>query len=274
MCLIRPACSLVTLWKSINFILLNPFTLSGKVILVTGASSGIGRACAIRCAEAGASVILLARNEARLLETANAMPAATKFRIVVADLGSGKLPEQELKDAVNSLGRVSGMVYAAGISTTMPLRLFDEAKMLSFFQTNVTGAVQLSKWLSKPANLSENGGSIVLLASVMGMVGEAGKTVYSLTKGALIAGSKSMAIELAPKKIRVNTIAPGVVVTPMTDGAVYSQDDETREKIIALHPLGLGNTDDIAYACIYLLSDAARWITGANIPIDGGYTAR
>ena len=253
---------------------MNPFTLSGKVILVTGASSGIGRACAIRCAEAGASVILLARNEARLLETANAMPAATKFRIVVADLGSGKLPEQELKDAVNSLGRVSGMVYAAGISTTMPLRLFDEAKMLSFFQTNVTGAVQLSKWLSKPANLSENGGSIVLLASVMGMVGEAGKTVYSLTKGALIAGSKSMAIELAPKKIRVNTIAPGVVVTPMTDGAVYSQDDETREKIIALHPLGLGNTDDIAYACIYLLSDAARWITGANIPIDGGYTAR
>ncbi len=253
---------------------MNPFSLSGKVILVTGASSGIGRACAIRCAEAGASLILLARNEARLQETAAALPAQTPRVIIQADLASGQLPEVALKEAVITLGKISGMVYAAGISTTMPLRLLDDAKMLSFFQTNVSGAVLLSKWLSKPAHLSENGGSIVMLASVMGMVGEAGKTVYSLTKGALIAGARSMALELAPKKLRVNTIAPGVVVTPMTDGAVYSQQEETREKIISLHPLGLGNTDDIAYACIYLLSDAARWITGANIAIDGGYTAR
>jgi NAD(P)-dependent dehydrogenase (short-subunit alcohol dehydrogenase family) len=83
-----------------------------------------------------------------------------------------------------------------------------------------------------------------------------------------------MAIELAPKRLRVNTLAPGVVVTPMTEGAFYSQQEETKEKIISLHPLGPGNTDDIAFACIYLLSDAARWITGTNIAIDGGYTAR
>lgn len=254
--------------------MLSAFSLSGKVILVTGASSGIGRACAIRCAGAGASVVLLARNRERLLETASMLPEGAKWIIIEADLASGSLPESELKAAVETLGKFSGMVYAAGISTTLPLRLLDEAKMLSFFQTNVSGAVMLSKWLSKPANLHEGGGSIVLLASVMGMVGEAGKTVYSLTKGALISGARSMALELAPKKLRVNTISPGVVVTPMTDGAVYSQSDETREKIIALHPLGLGNTDDIAYACNYLLSDAARWITGANIPIDGGYTAR
>lgn len=253
---------------------MNPFSLSGKVILVTGASSGIGRACAIRCAESGASVILLARNLARLQETADALPPGAAYRIVTADLASGQLPETELKEAVNALGKISGLVYAAGISTTMPLRLIDEAKMLSFFQTNVTGAILLSKWLSKPAHLNETGGSIVLLASIMGMVGEAGKTIYSLTKGALIAGAKSMAIELAPKKLRVNTLSPGVVVTPMTDGAVYSQQEETKEKIISLHPLGLGNTDDIAFACIYLLSDASRWVTGANIPIDGGYTAR
>lgn len=250
------------------------FSLSGKVILVTGASSGIGRACAIRCAEAGASVVLLARNHERLRETAAMLPAGTAFRIIVTDLAAESLPETELKSAVETLGKFSGMIYAAGISTTLPLRLLDETKMLSFFQTNVAGAIMLSKWLSKPANLHENGGSIVMLASVMGMVGETGKTVYSLTKGALIAGAKSMALELAPKKLRVNTIAPGVVVTPMTDGAVYSQQEETRERIVSLHPLGLGNTDDIAYACIYLLSDAARWITGANIPIDGGYTAK
>lgn len=254
--------------------MLSAFSLSGKVILVTGASSGIGRACAIRCAGAGATVVLMARNRERLLETASMLPEGAKWKIIEADLAAGNLPEAELKDTVATFGKFCGMVYAAGISTTLPLRLLDEAKMLSFFQTNVSGAIMLSKWLSKPANHHEEGGSIVMLASVMGMVGEAGKTVYSLTKGALIAGAKSMALELAPKKIRVNTIAPGVVVTPMTDGAVYSQNEEARERIVSLHPLGLGNTDDIAYACIYLLSDAARWITGTNIPIDGGYTAR
>jgi NAD(P)-dependent dehydrogenase (short-subunit alcohol dehydrogenase family) len=250
------------------------FTLTGKVVLVTGASSGIGRACAIRFADAGASLILLARNRTRLDETASMLPQETAFVIIEADLSTGILPEDALKDAVNKLGKLSGFLHAAGISTTLPLRMLDNEKLNHFYATNITGAVLLSKWMSKPANLHENGGSIVWLASVMGMVGEAGKTLYSLTKGALIAGAKSLAIELAPKKLRVNCISPGVVVTPMTDAAVYNQTEDAQVHIKALHPLGLGNTDDIAYAGVYLLSDASRWITGANIPIDGGYTAR
>ncbi len=250
------------------------FTLAGKVILVTGASSGIGRACAIRFSEAGASLILLARNRARLDETASMLQKGTPFVIIEADLSSGILPEDALKYAVNKLGKLSGFLHAAGISTTLPLRMLDNEKLNHFYATNITGAVLLSKWMSKPANLHENGGSIVWLASVMGMVGEAGKTLYSLTKGALIAGAKSLAIELAPKKLRVNCISPGVVVTPMTDAAVYNQTEEAQAHIKVLHPLGLGNTDDIAYAGVFLLSDASRWITGTNIPIDGGYTAR
>lgn len=250
------------------------FSLSGKVILVTGASSGIGRACAIRFAEAGASLILIARNRQRLDETASLLPQETSFMIIEADLSLGYLPEDALKEAVNKLGKISGFLHAAGISTTLPLRMLDHEKLNHFYNTNVSGAVLLSKWMAKPTNLHENGGSIIWLASVMGMVGEAGKTLYSLTKGALIAGARSLAIELASKKIRVNCISPGVVVTPMTEAAVYNQTGEAQEHIKSLHPLGLGNTDDIAYSAVYLLSNASRWLTGANIPIDGGYTAR
>ena len=106
------------------------------------------------------------------------------------------------------------------------------------------------------------------------MVGEMGKTVYSLTKGALIAGAKSLALELAMRNIRVNTISPGVVITPMSQNAVYSQDEESFSRVKNLHPLGLGKPEDVANACIYLLSDASRWVTGTNLVVDGGYTAR
>lgn len=253
---------------------LDAFSLRGKVILVTGASSGIGKECAVRCAEAGAHIILLARNVGRLEEVGAQLPAETRFEIISADLSASMLPEDALKRAVASLGKIDGMIHAAGVSTTLPLRLIDAGKLNSFYQTNITAAVLLTKWISNPANMGSNGGSIVWLGSVMGVVGEAGKTMYSISKGALIAGAKSLALELAPKKIRVNCVSPGVVVTPMTDAAIYSQSAETRQKVISLHPLGLGNTDDIAYACIYLLSDASRWVTGTNLVVDGGYTAR
>jgi NAD(P)-dependent dehydrogenase (short-subunit alcohol dehydrogenase family) len=165
-------------------------------------------------------------------------------------------------------------LYAAGISTTQPLRLTDFTKLDSFFHSNVSGAVLLTKWLSKPAHFADTGCSVVWLASVMGIVGESGKILYSLTKGAMIAGARSLALELAPKRIRVNTISPGVVETPMTQQAVYNQTEDGKEKITALHPLGLGKPADIANAAIYLLSDAGRWVTGTNLTVDGGYTAR
>jgi NAD(P)-dependent dehydrogenase (short-subunit alcohol dehydrogenase family) len=255
-------------------ILQNLFSLNNKVIIVTGASSGIGRACCIAFAKAGASLILIARNKERLIETASCFPESTRYSLISADLSSPELPETELKQAVDYLGKVNGLVYAAGISTTQPLRLADAQKLDNFYRSNVSGAVLLTKWLSKPSNFSNIGCSVVWLASVMGMVGESGKILYSLTKGALIAGAKSLALELAAKKIRVNTISPGVVETPMTVHAVYNQSEEGQERIKALHPLGLGKPDDIANAAIFLLSDASGWVTGINLTVDGGYTAR
>ncbi len=242
--------------------------------MVTGASSGIGRAASIAFAQAGASLILMARNRERLIETGSLFPTETQFVLIEADLSAAELPEEELNGAVQKLGKINGLLYAAGISTTQPLRLTDASKLDNFYRSNVSGAVLLTKWLSKPAHFSNEACSVVWLASVMGMVGESGKILYSLTKGALIAGAKSLALELASKGIRVNTISPGVVETPMTQNAVYNQSTESKDRITALHPLGLGKPDDISCAAIYLLSDASRWVTGINLVVDGGYTAR
>lgn len=166
------------------------------------------------------------------------------------------------------------MVNRAGITTALPIKNIKPEKLNFFINTNVVAAINLIKQLIKPDYINKDGVSIVLIASVKGIVGEIGKTIYSITKGALLSGSKSMALELSQRKIRVNCISPGVVITPILDRAVFSQNDETRKRIIDLHPLGLGNPVDIAHACIFLLSDASRWITGSNLVIDGGYSAR
>lgn len=182
--------------------------------------------------------------------------------------------EAAIKEAVEKMGKLHGLVNAAGISTTLPLKLISNDKLDEFFKTNVYSAVLMSRLFTKQAIVSNEGGSVIMFSSVMGIVGETGKTLYSLTKGALISAAKSMALEFASKKIRFNAISPGVVVTPMSQNAVYSQDEESLNKITALHPLGLGMPDDIANACVYLLSDASRWVTGSNLVVDGGYTAR
>ena len=251
-----------------------PFLLSGKTILVTGASSGIGQMTAIACSYAGARVILLARNPERLNETLIQLKDPEKHLVLVVDLLDTEVLEDQVRQIVEKTGKISGLVNAAGISTTLPLKMSSPLKLIDYFNSNVVTAVNLSRIISKPACFSPEGGSIILFSSVMGMVGEVGKTIYSITKGALIAASKSMALELAPRKIRVNAVSPGVVVTPMSQNAVYSQDQESLDRITALHPLGLGQPEDIANACVFLLSDASRWVTGTNLVIDGGYTAR
>ena len=250
-----------------------PFSLTGKHILITGASSGIGRACAIHCAQQGASVTLLGRNEERLKESLAHLATGQPAQFFSADLTDGQATAEAIKTAVQQQGKIEGIIHSAGISTTLPLRSLKADKVAHFLQTNVAAAVELTRLCTKKAYFSSEGGSIIYLSSVMGVVGEAGKTAYSLTKGALIAGTKSLALELARRGIRVNCISPGVVETPMSQSAVYSQTEAAKQKIEAMHPLGLGQPEDIANACIYLLSDAARWVTGTNLIVDGGYTA-
>jgi NAD(P)-dependent dehydrogenase (short-subunit alcohol dehydrogenase family) len=251
-----------------------PFSLKDKVILVTGASSGIGRQCAISCSQMGATVLLFGRDNDRLKETLALVEEPDKHIICAVDLIEYSMVADIIKTLVEQNGRIDGLINCAGISTTLPLNAVSPQKIEQFFQTNVIAAINLTKQVVKSMHFSETGGSIIFISSVMGVVGENGKTLYSMTKGSLIAVAKSMALELAPKKIRVNTISPGVVETPMSNRAVYNKNRETLNKIRSLHPLDLGKPEDVANACIFLLSDAARWITGTNLIVDGGYLAR
>jgi NAD(P)-dependent dehydrogenase (short-subunit alcohol dehydrogenase family) len=130
---------------------------------------------------------------------------------------------------------------------------------------------ELAKILSKKKYSHEQGSSFVFISSVMGILGQKGKVGYCCSKGAVITGCKAMALELAPKNIRVNCVLPGVVKTEMTEKLFKIIPQESKDNIIAMHPLGLGTPDDIANACVFLLSDASRWVTGANLLVDGGY---
>lgn len=249
------------------------FSLKDKNILVTGASSGIGRQVAVNCSKVGARIIAVGRDDERLRETLSMMSGKNHI-IMLVDLTDYEETEKKLKEALTLNGKLDGVVNCAGISTTLPFLSVKPDKMELFFKTNVIGAFNLTRVAVKKCNFSERGGSVIFISSVMGLVGEIGKSLYGVTKGATDAGVKSLSIELAHKKIRVNAILPGVVETPMSEKSRYSLNEESLSKIKALHPLGLGTPDDIANACIYLLSDASRWVTGTEFLIDGGYTAR
>ena len=251
----------------------SPFLLEGKVIIVTGASSGIGRQCAISCSRMGAVIALMGRNQERLMETLNSMDNQDNHVAYSLDLIDYDKVVEKVQELVNEKGKISGLINCAGISTTLPLNALSPEKMCLFFQTNVIGATNLTKQVVRPSNFSDSGGSIIFISSVMGVVGEKGKTLYSMTKGALIPAVRSMSLEFAARKVRINCISPGVVETAMSKNAVYSQDKDSLERIKSLHPLGLGSPEDVANACVFLLSDASRWITGTNLIVDGGYLA-
>ena len=251
----------------------NLFSLEGKNIIVTGASSGIGQQVAITCSRMGARVVLIGRNEERLEETRNQLEGEGHVTL------SYDLTELDgLKDMVgsivNQIGVIDGLVNCAGISTVLPFKLMTPEKVEDFFKTNVYATVELTRQVLNIKNVNKQGCSVIFFASVMGVVGENAKSLYSLTKGALISGCRSLAIEYAPKKIRVNVVSPGIVETAINRNQPYLADPEKRKVTESMHPLGLGTTDDIANACVYLLSDASRWVTGQNLIIDGGYTIK
>ncbi len=250
----------------------NPFSLDGKKIVITGASSGIGRQCAIDCSRMGADVVLIARNEDRLKETLASLTGEGHYYIK-ADLSNSECVCAAAERINDICGKVDGIVNCAGISTTLPFKLVSREKLDEFFATNVYSAIELSRELSKVKYMNA-GGSIVFMASVMGVVGESGKALYSMTKGALIAASRSLACELSKRQIRVNCISPGAILTPINEKLPHMADPEQRKHLEDMHLLGLGKTSDIANGVIYLISDASRWVTGQNLLIDGGYTAR
>ena len=252
--------------------MIHPFSLEGGRILVTGASSGLGRATALLVARMGAQVVLTGRDAARLEET-RAQLEGTGHRMKVRDLrDTAGIPEWMVRLAAES-GPLTGLAHAAGIQTVRPLRVMDDTVFNETMALNVNTAFALSKGF-RQKSVCADGGSIVYFSSVMGLTGQPGQAAYSASKGALISMCRSLAVELAREKIRVNCIAPGLVETEMAGRLRETLPPAQFEAVTAMHPLGLGRTEDIAAPVVFLLSPASAWITGTTLVADGGYTAQ
>ncbi len=249
----------------------NPFSLENKTVLVTGASSGIGRQSAIDCSKMGAKVIAIGRNQERLdavmreLEGENACYSY--------DLQNVESIKQLIAEVVAQHGKLDGFIHAAGIEVTNPVKLTTLENYESLFKVNCLSAFEMVKNFCGTKTFNK-GGSIVLIGSISGVIARKGLSAYAASKGALISAARVMAMEMAPREIRVNTVSPGTILTPMMQMALDAMSEEDKKKRIEGFPLGLGNTTDISYACIYLISDASRWVTGQNLIVDGGFTVQ
>ena len=245
----------------------NPFSLSGKTILVTGASSGIGKATAIECSRMGAKVIITARNEERLKETLSEMDG-DGHSYFIADL----TVDEQMDALVNSLPALDGFVCNAGVGLTKPLTFYKRETIAKVFEPNLIAPMLLVKALVKKKKLVK-GASIVFTSSVASRCNTIGNGIYAAGKAALSSFMRTCAVELAPKEIRVNSILPGMVETSLTaPGTIDAADMEKDKEHYFMHRYG--KPEEIAYAMVYLLSDAAAWITGSELKVDGGLTRK
>ena len=258
---------------SVNPTLCNPMDLTGRRYLVTGASSGIGQATAVLLSRLGAKVACADIN-AEGLEITRALLHGKGHSIEVRDLKDLNSIGGWLGELVGAFGPLHGFVHAAGISAPWPLKALDVEAWRGVFQINTEAALSLTKAFQGRKVYAGENGSVVFISSVMAQVGTSLGAVYSMTKGALEAMARSLAMELAAKKIRVNCVAPAFVKTPMFKRLEEQWDSSQYDQVEALHPLGYGHPEDIANAVAFLLADTARWITGSVLVVDGGYTAR
>ena len=253
---------------------MNPFSLEGKTILITGASSGIGAQCAMDCSKMGAKVVLVARNEERLksvLSQCEGDAHAYYLADMTAIVDKGAKPLLEV--IVSENGKLDGFIHSAGIQKTAPLKLLSMDDYEEIIKVNTLSAFEILRYLPSIKYMNA-GGHIVLIASITGVIGRSGLAAYSASKGALISAARSMSLELSQRGICINCVSPGTILTPLMQAYLDTLDENKKKQRVDGFPLGLGQPADISSACIYLLSDASRWMTGQNLVIDGGYTAR
>ena len=245
----------------------NPYSLEGKTVLVTGASSGIGRATAIECSKLGAKVVITARHEERLKETLSALEG-DGHQLILCEMTS----DDDLTTLVETVPMLDGHVCNAGINKLVPIRQLKAEDLNHIFEVNTFSSIILLQKLMKKKKLAEDA-SVVYTSSISGIGAAAvGESMYIASKGALSAFVKAAALECSKKGIRVNAVCPGMVKTEMSDAYDLNEGDNEDLKN---YPLGrYANPVDIAWAIIYLLSNASSWVTGTNLVIDGGLTTR
>lgn len=241
----------------------NPFSLTGKTILVTGASSGIGKGIAVACSKMGATLVLQGRNMQKL-ETTRGLLAGNRHLIAPADLTE----REAINQVVNMTPALDGIVHCAGIGQRTLCRQLTEQDLDSVMDINFKGPILLQQMLLEQKKVNK-GASIVFLASIASVSPSIGHSIYSASKGAVISYANCLSLELAPKKIRVNCISPAMVWTDLirNEGLEEEQLKEDEER----YPLKrYGQPEDIANLTIYMLSDASTWMTGSNVKISGG----
>lgn len=246
----------------------NPFSLEGKTILITGASSGIGRGTAIECSRMGAKIVLTGRNKKRLQETL-AQLQGDGHKVLAADLTD----KSAMVNIIDWISELNGVVHCAGISQIKMVRFLDADSLNNIFNSNVIGPLMLNTLLLRKRKIKKDS-SIVFISSISGVyatqVGEAG---YGASKAALTGYMKAAAIELAGKGIRVNCIHPGVIETPLLKTSNETFSEEDLEKLKKKYPLKrFGQPEDVARCAVYLLSDASSFMTGSSILLDGGFS--
>jgi NAD(P)-dependent dehydrogenase (short-subunit alcohol dehydrogenase family) len=241
------------------------FHLTGRNILVTGASSGIGRQVAISITEMGGNVIITGRDASRLNETFLGLKKGNN-KMIVADL---LLPD-DMQNLVNELPPLDGIVNCAGTVNPLPIKFLTEEKIAGIFDINYKMQALLMAQITRHKKLNRDA-SVVFMSSISAQHPHKGGALYSGSKAAIESLSKVVALEFFTLGIRSNCLSPAMVRTPMFDAAVEKTTTEAMESHINKYPLGVGSPEDVANAAIFLLSDASRWITGTTITLDGGF---
>jgi len=245
---------------------MNPFVLNDKTILVTGASAGIGRAIAVVCSQMGAKLVITGRNEKRLKETLNLLSGENHLTFI-ADLTN----LEKLSELIDFLPKLDGFVSNAGILNPIVLQQMDEVDINQVIHINTLVPINLTRLLIQKKKLNK-ASSIVFISSINGNnCSSIGSSIYASSKAALTGFAKGVALELAPREIRVNCINPGMIETDLYKSSAIDETDLNIDK--QKYPLKrYGKPEEVAFSAIYLLSDASKWVTGSSLIIDGGYT--
>jgi NAD(P)-dependent dehydrogenase (short-subunit alcohol dehydrogenase family) len=245
---------------------MNPFDLSGKKILVTGASSGIGYETCLAIVKQGGTFIAIARRQDFLEKLVEECGSENSF--IAADLSK----MEDIKTTVDSIENIDGIVHSAGVVSLAPVKFYSEELMNEMRAINFDSIAYLVNLIFKKKKINK-GSSIVLVSSIAGLFGMKGNGIYAASKGALIAISKVWANEFSTSKTRVNCVSPGMVKTEITSKSIEDLSLEVIQQDEKKYPLGYGDPVQVANPIVFLLSEASSWITGQNIVLDGGRTS-
>lgn len=249
--------------------MINPMNLTDKRILVTGASSGIGRETSILLSKLGAHVIMIARRLPQLEETFTNLEG-TDHKYYSYDLSDTNGIDEYIQKVISENGKLDGFVHSAGVDSSRPLKMLKPDYVDEVMRINFYSFIEIVRCITKKGNFNE-GMSIVGVSSVASLQGNQSKTVYCASKAAMDAAVRCMAKELSSKKIRVNTVMPGLIKTPIFDTFLdQGLDSEDAKNVMARQYLGVGETIDVANTIAFLLSNASKFVTGTSIAVDGG----